>query len=249
MATNPIIVLWTTPRSRSTAFERMMIERGDHLVMDEPFSARYYFSNERRSDRFDMEEPGSTGARVMADIRAAATEQPVFVKDMAYHATGLLSPDFLAEFTNTFLVREPMAAISSLARKWPDFTSEEAGYEPLGRAYELVRDAHGSPPPVIDGDELATDPPGIIAAWCDAVGIPFMADALTWEPGVVEEWVRWQDWYEGVADSTGFRPPIPSRADSQAPVGGDIQPAVEEAVSAALPVFEKLTRSRLRGSA
>jgi ATP-binding cassette subfamily C protein len=31
-----IRVLWATPRTVSTAFERMMIERGDLLVLDEP---------------------------------------------------------------------------------------------------------------------------------------------------------------------------------------------------------------------
>ncbi|MEZ5269359.1 MAG: hypothetical protein R2789_12650 [Microthrixaceae bacterium] len=82
---NPIIVLWTTPRSRSTAFERMMIERGDHTVLDEPFSARYYFSSERRSLRYDVEEPESTGGRVLERILSEAELAPVFVKDMAYH--------------------------------------------------------------------------------------------------------------------------------------------------------------------
>ncbi len=85
----------------------MMIERGDHAVFDEPFSARYYFSSESRSTRFEQSEPDSTGTAVSALLRDASADGPVFVKDMAYHATGLLDQDLLGNFVNCFLVREP----------------------------------------------------------------------------------------------------------------------------------------------
>ena len=52
MVTHPITFMWSVPRSVSTSFERMMTARGDHEVFDEPFSLRYYFSQERRSPRF-----------------------------------------------------------------------------------------------------------------------------------------------------------------------------------------------------
>ena len=121
-----------------------MIERGDHTVLDEPFSARYYFSSERRSLRYDVEEPESTGGRVLERILSEAELAPVFVKDMAYHATGLLSGEFLSHFTNTFLIREPEATLTSFARKWPDFTDEEAGFSALGQAwYSGVAESSG----------------------------------------------------------------------------------------------------------
>ncbi len=59
--------------------------------------------------------------------------------------------------------------------------------------------------PVIDADDLTVDPEGIVEAFCAAVGIPFVQTAMTWEPGLVDQWTRWHDWYEGVADSTGFK--------------------------------------------
>ncbi len=34
----PILMLWSSPRSRSTAFFRMMAERGDFTAVHEPFS-------------------------------------------------------------------------------------------------------------------------------------------------------------------------------------------------------------------
>ena len=49
------IALWAVPRSISTAFERVFVERGDFKVFHEPFSASYYYSEERQSDRYANE--------------------------------------------------------------------------------------------------------------------------------------------------------------------------------------------------
>ena len=71
-----ILVLWAAPRSRSTAFFRMMAERGDHTVLHEPFSNRAEFgSAEIAGGRYDSEaglidvvvDPLSGGA----DVRPA----------------------------------------------------------------------------------------------------------------------------------------------------------------------------------
>jgi hypothetical protein len=52
------VALWAVPRSVSTALERVFVERGDFKVFHEPFSVSYYYSPERRSDRF-----AETGAK------------------------------------------------------------------------------------------------------------------------------------------------------------------------------------------
>lgn len=183
-----------------------MIERGDLTVFDEPFSARYYFSEERRSDRFDETLPASDAASIVERLDEAAAHGPVFVKDMAYHASGLLDADLLGRFTNSFLVREPTAALASFARMWPDLTEEEAGYERLAEAYAVADDLVAGALPVLESDALCADPAAIVASWCEAVGLDFLPDALRWEPGMVEEWELWRDWYAGVSHSTGFHP-------------------------------------------
>ena len=38
----PVLVLWAVPRSTSTAFERMMSQRGDHTCVHEPFGEVWY---------------------------------------------------------------------------------------------------------------------------------------------------------------------------------------------------------------
>lgn len=212
-----------------------MVERGDVRVVDEPFSARYYFSAVRRSDRFDEVLPGGTSRAVLDRLLDAAEDGPVFVKDMAYHATGLFTEEVLGCFVNTFLVREPATAVASLARHWPDLTEAEAGYGALHEAYRAAEGLIGRPPPVMDSDELAADPAAVVADWCGAVGLDFDPDALSWAPGMVDEWTWWRDWYGGVADSTGFRPP----SSNPSPVIDD--PRLAAIVERARPVYEELT--------
>jgi hypothetical protein len=238
VARHPIIVLWTAPRSRSTAFERMMIERGDHIVIDEPFSARYYFSPERRSDRFEIELPDSTTPAILERLLDAAAASPVFVKEMAYHASGLLTEELLGELVNTFLVREPRAAIASFASKWPDLTEEEAGYGRLGEAFAIARRLTDESPPVLEADELVEHASDRVRAWCDRVGIPHRPDALQWRPGMQPQWDLWADWHEGVARSSGFEVKDTSalpRLDAR----------LEAIATRALPVYDELASVRI----
>lgn len=202
-----ILALWATPRTVSTAFERMMIERRDHLVLDEPWSRAYYFGPERRSTRYPLTFPESTFAAVEAGVLAAGSGRAVFVKDMAYHAAPGITDEALAAMSHTFLIRDPAAALASLQRRWPDVTDDEAGYRAQQELFERVVAVTGSCPPVIDSDRLRADPDRVIRRWCDRVGLEHLPRALRWRPGMRPEWPLWRDWYAGVAETTGFLPP------------------------------------------
>lgn len=229
-----ILALWATPRSVSTAFERMMIERADHTVFDEPFSAAYYFGPERVSDRFEGTLPGSRPDEILASLRSAAQVRPVFFKDMAAHAVPYLDASDLRDFVHTILVRDPRRALPSLARRWPDFTMEEAGYAALRELFTRARDARGEPPVVLEAGALRTSPEGVLRAWCDAVGIDFLPDALCWEPGMRPEWRLWREWYGTVAGSRGFHPAEETRPPEVA------DRRLAELIEECRPVYEEL---------
>lgn len=235
----PIIALWCVPRSGSTAFERMMIERGDHEVLDEPFSAFYYFGPARLSPRFEETLPRSSWDQVVEDLTRTARRSSVFVKDMAYHLGPHADAEFLENFVNTFLIRTPRRALPSLGRKWPDFTDDETGYRAQHAAYEAAASLGDEPPAVVDYDDLLADPPGIVSAWCDAVGIPFRPEALSWEPGIQPQWKLWRDWYERAATSTGFAAPV----DGPPPEPTDDR--LREAIVAALPFYDEMRSVRI----
>lgn len=231
------LALWAVPRAASTAFERMVIERGDHVVLDEPFSEHYYLGPRKVSDRFAEVRPGADPDAILARIEAAAEAEPVFLKDMAYHVAGLCSPAFAARFTNTFLIRDPARSLPSLAGMWPDFTDEETGFDAVA-ALVAHAEAAGQEPVVIDSDDLCRAPQRVIAAWCERVGLPFVTEALEWTPGMRPEWVLWPDWYVGTSRSSGFLPP----SGPPPPLEGD---RVVAAYERCRPVYEALRARRL----
>ena len=239
---NDILAMWGTPRSVSTAFERMMIQRGDFEVQHEPFSVCYYLSEDRISARFENEPamPGYDYRRVLADIYARAEERPVFLKDMGYHISRLPDLSFLADFENTFIIRRPDQALPSLFHMWPDFTLEEAGYEPLYRVFNIVADDSGKTPVVIDSSDLLDKTEATVRAFCRAVDIPFMPEALSWEAGARPEWKLWQDWHRDASQSTGFE-----KASANRYVSVDDDPRLQRAYQASLTYYEKLFENRL----
>ena len=44
-----------------------------------------------------------------------------------------------------------------------------------------------------DHNSMLEDPHAIVEAWCNAVGIEFLPEALSWEPGARDE-VSWWVW-------------------------------------------------------
>ena len=77
------------------------------------------------------------------------------------------------------------------------------GLEAMYELYAAVRDAGGNPV-VIDSDDLVVRPETTMAAYCAAVGLPFIPEALSWESGDQPEWRRTARWHTDVSASTGF---------------------------------------------
>jgi hypothetical protein len=198
------LALWAVPRSLSTAFERVFVERGDFEVFHEPFSASYYFGPGRRSDRFAEREPKEEHhhENVLRKLLAPG-DKPVFFKDMAYHVAGFMDREFVQNFTNTFIIREPKQVLSSLYEMWPDFTIEEAGYEQLYRLSRYAAEL-GQESVIVDAQDLSENAEGTVATYCEALGIPFKPEALSWEPREVPEWKMWGEWHTDAQESTGI---------------------------------------------
>jgi hypothetical protein len=231
------IALWAVPRSISTAFERVFVERGDFEVFHEPFSVFYYYSTDRRSDRYADEEPKEEYCheKVLAEI-LAPHEKPVFFKDMAYYVAEFMTPEFVAEFRNTFIIREPRYVIASLHKMWPDFTLEEVGYEELYRLFRCAVEV-GQEPIVVDAFDLSENPEGIVAAYCDKLGIAYKPEALSWEPREVPEWEMWDEWHEDAQNSTG----IAKFSHEEVTLSEEL----EEVYRRCLPYYEELYKTRL----
>src|SRR3954452_23362888 len=101
--TSEVIMMWAPSRSASTAFLRMMIERGDVTVVHEPFLAL----TEEGTVTLPSPDGGERVARSMKELPALLSElgreRPVFVKEVLdYEYRYLLDhPEELAAFTHT----------------------------------------------------------------------------------------------------------------------------------------------------
>jgi hypothetical protein len=200
--------MWAHPRSASTAFLRMMIERGDVTVVHEPLVTL--------TDEGEVPMPAPGGVltargsgEVLAHLAALARDRPVFCKDtLEYRYQYLFDhPDEIAGMTHTFIVRDPAKAISSHYAMKPTVTCPEIGYEHQYDLFELARTATGRKPVVIRAERLMADPQAVVASYCAAVQLPFLPHALNWRAEDRPEWQRTRKWHIGVIRSTGFSAP------------------------------------------
>ncbi len=200
------IALWAVPRSLSTAFERVFVEREDFEVLHEPFSASYYYSENRLSDRYSDAEPDEhyNYDKVLEEV-LKPRDKRLFLKDMPHHARDLLSPQFASNFTNTFIIRDPKYVIASLHKMWPDFTLEETGFEQIYNLFRYATEVNGEEAIVVDAMSFSENPAGILGVYCERLGIPFNPDSLSWESREVDEWEMWDEWHGEAQQSTGIK--------------------------------------------
>ncbi|MEM8813300.1 MAG: sulfotransferase family protein [Pseudomonadota bacterium] len=240
-----IVILWSTPRTTSTAFEWMMRMRGDMACFHEPFGEAWYKGDDARWPRLKSDSPripGLTLQSVLDRMSSVAKEKPVFSKDMPHYITHLVDDAFLDHFTHSFLIRDPAKSIPSIYKRGPDWDLKEFGFEDHRWMFDRVSRYLGHTPPVIDSDDLLENPEDVVEAWCEAVGIPFIPEALHWEPGARPE-VSWYDdgsWHDSLKNSDGLKPQPRTYGSVE-----EAEPHVKQTYEQALPHYSHLYSHRL----
>ncbi len=210
---NKILALWAVPRSTSTAFEWMMRQRGDLHCLHEPYGEAWYQGENPMWPRLradSVRTPGLTLESVTEKLLDLATAESVFIKDFPHYISHLWTNELLSHFNHSFLIRHPAKTITSMFDKWPDFHPREVGFKEQRELFDKLWKSSGEPPPVIDSDDLLAEPHAIIKRWCESVGIPFIEEALSWEPGARDE-VSWWDggsFHANLRNSSGLKPQV-----------------------------------------
>lgn len=243
-----ILVLWATPRSTSTAFEWMMRMRGDMACFHEPFGEWWYQGEDARWPRITDESPrtpGLTFDSVWQTLQSAAKQGPVFSKDFPHYVEHHWTDEFLAHYNHSFLLRDPAKVATSMFKHWPDFHLKEIAILEQRELFDRIADQLGASPPTIDSDDLLEDPHGIVEAYSNAVGIPYMPESLSWEPGDRSE-VSWYDggsWHANLRGSDGLKPQERRYIDiSEAP------DRVKEIYETVLPHYDHMHQYRLKAA-
>ena len=124
----------------------------------------------------------------------------------------------------------------------PDFVLKEIGYIEQRELFEIVWRSSGKTPVVIDSDDLLENPFGMVEAYCNAVDIPFIEEALSWKPGARDE-VSWWDggsYHENLRNSDGLKPQ--KRNDTEV---NELPDRVKEIYDIVMPHYNELYAHRL----
>lgn len=242
-----IIFLWVHPRSLSTAFERCIIQRGDMEIIHEPFGYLYYVHENRKVAFMTVDPNHPTSYEDIKNMileRARTTDKDyVFVKDMAFHCFSHISkdPEFLRKVTHSFIVRHPLKAVASHYAIHPTVTQEEIGHEHQWKLCDSIYNVTGEYPPVIISEDLEVDASGVMEAYTNRIGVPFIPNALRWERSYFSMWDTWKEWHVDVANSTGFYKTDTSKHEEAVAQF----PHLQQYVNYHLPFYNKLFKYRV----
>ncbi len=239
------IAMWSGPRNLSTALMRAFGNRPDCTVSDEPFYAAYLSLSGaehpmREEVLRDMENDWRKVAAVVIGPPPGG-KRLWYQKHMTHHMLPEIGREWMRACRHAFLIRHPARVLASYAAKREAVGLADIGFVEQEALFEDAAAIAGKTPPVIDADAVLADPPGMLAALCDALAIPFSDAMLAWPPGPRETDGIWAaHWYDAVNRSTGFGPvrPIPTLDD----------PQLRQIEAEALPIYDRLAAHALRAS-
>lgn len=233
-----MLSLWSAPRCRSTVFLRMMVERGDFTVLHEPFSHLKDFG-----EAIVEQQSYANEQQLIHAILELGRDQRVFLKDTTdfYYPAVLANRNFLRDVQHTFIVRHPQEAIASHYALNPQLGRNEIGFARLREIYDTVRCVSGQNPIVLDANDLVNSPSEVVQNYCEATGIPFIPQALSWTSGALPFWKHTARWHVDASASEG----IEKQRSSRPATDVENHPTLGEFYRYHLPHYEWLWSQRL----
>lgn len=241
------IAMWSGPRNISTAMMRSFGARSDAVVVDEPFYAAYLartgLDHPMREDVLASQPQDfrAVVTQLFAPLPAGRTVQ--YQKHMTHHMLPEFGLHWIEQCQHAFLIRSPRAVLASYVQKRAEVSLQDIGLPQQVKIFERVSSLSGRPAPVIDTDDVLTNPEAILAQLCAALGIAFQENMLRWPAGRRDTDGVWAPaWYEAVERSTGFGAPA-----QRAPCAAVLSDALRALAERAQPYYETLARYRIRG--
>lgn len=209
--TKTIIAMWSGPRNLSTAMMRAFENRKDTEVLDEPFYAHYLSVTKLKHPGRDLvlDAQSTDWNEVVTKCRNMTTqEKPVwYQKHMAQHNLEGFDISWVRDVQNCLLIRNPKDVIASYGKKFPIIDERLLGYVQQAEVIDFLEKENSITPPIIDADDILKNPESMLSKLCEILDIEFYPSMLSWRQGPRDSDGVWAPfWYEGVYDSTGFKP-------------------------------------------
>lgn len=244
MTTTRRLCMWSGPRNISTTMMRSFENRPDTAVIDEPFYAAYLEATGfKHPMRAEVLRAQPTDWRVVAaELQQAAPAPLYFQKHMTQHILPHIDLQWAAEMQHFFLIRDPALMAASFAKKMGTVTPDDLGVDQQAKLFAAITALTGTPPPIVDAQDILGAPEQMLRRLCEALGISFADEMLSWPAGPRETDGVWAShWYDAVHQSTTFMPPkheLPQLAAS-----------LQATVDAVRPAYDALHQKRLRPNA
>jgi hypothetical protein len=235
------IAMWSGPRNLSTAMMYSFGNRADCAVVDEPFYAAYLAKtglDHPMRDEVLASQSSDTDAVVACLMGQNPGQKPIYYqKHMTQHMIDEVPRDWMRDVTNVFLIRHPARVIASYAAKRENPTLEDIGFRQQAELFDLVT-SWGKKPVVLDSSDLRDAPQEKLEALCDAIGIGYSPNMMSWAKGGHPSDGVWAPhWYGAVWNSETF-----AGAEGELPMIPDaLQPVLEQAT----PYYENLAAHKI----
>jgi len=235
-----VINLIAGPRNLSTAIMYSFAQRGDCIVIDEPFYGHYLNNSELDFKHPSEKEILSTmdldEGSIIEKINILALNKTVFIKGMAHHYINESS--FTLDWKNIILIRHPKKLIASFSKVIENPTINDIGIKKASQLFLFLKE-NNKTPIVIDSDELMVNPKKYLKKICKLLNISFSKEMLHWEKGGVPEDGVWAShWYANVHNTTGFQ----IQEKKEIVLSRSLQPLLDEA----LPYYKILKNNILK---
>ena len=209
--TKTIIAMWSGPRNLSTAMMRAFENRKDTEVLDEPFYAHYLSVTELKHPGRDLilDAQSTDWNEVVIKCRNKSLQekQVWYQKHMAQHNLEGFDISWVRDVQNCILIRNPKDVIASYGKKFPIMDERLLGYVQQAEVIDFLEKENSITPPIIDADDILKNPESMLRKLCKILDIRFYPSMLSWRKGPRDSDGIWAPyWYEGVYDSTGFKP-------------------------------------------
>lgn len=204
--------MWSGPRNLSTALMRSFGSRADTFVTDEPFYGAFLKETGLAHPMADeiIASMDCDWRRIIEHLSGETPDgSPVWYQKHMWHLmTGPVGYEDFAGFRHAFLIREPERMIASYLKKREAARFEDFGLARQSEFFLAEADRLGAAPPVVEANDILTDPEAVLSKLCGALGIAWDPAMLHWRPGRRETDGIWAShWYNAVEKSTGFGEP------------------------------------------
>jgi len=206
-----IIAMWSGPRNLSTAMMRSFENRKDTVVFDEPFYAHYLsvtkLNHPGRDQILDFQSTNWNEVVETCTNTSFHQKKLCYQKHMAQHNLQGFDIGWIKDVQNCILIRDPKCVIASYGKKLPIEDERHLGYIQQAEIIEFLEKERGTTPPIIDADDILKNPESMMKKLCNVLDIDFYKSMLRWPEGARDSDGVWGPyWYEGVYESTGFKP-------------------------------------------